>query len=135
MSYNALCACVDLHINRVVLASSVNAIGLSELCVLVKLSTIWSGISTGSLTTVYSKRPKVDYLPLDENHPQRPEDAYSLSKSCVSFPNVTFLPSTPSAELSRLPAPKPLRSYQLIHGAFLPHVVASPCTQGLSFST
>lgn len=31
MSYNALCACAELGINRVVVASSVNAIGLSEL--------------------------------------------------------------------------------------------------------
>jgi len=31
MSYNALNACAELGINRVVLASSVNAVGLSEL--------------------------------------------------------------------------------------------------------
>jgi hypothetical protein len=35
------------------------------------------------LTPVYSKRPRYDYLPIDEHHPQRPEDAYSLSKTYV----------------------------------------------------
>ncbi|WVQ73539.1 hypothetical protein IAR50_003115 [Cryptococcus sp. DSM 104548] len=57
MSYNTLCIAVELGINRVVLASSVNAIGM-----------------------LYCKRPKYDYLPLDENHPCRPEEPYSVSK-------------------------------------------------------
>jgi UDP-glucose 4-epimerase len=29
---------------------------------------------------VFSKRPRFDYIPLDEKHPFYPEDAYSLCK-------------------------------------------------------
>jgi len=58
-SYNALKIAADLGIKRVSQASSVNVIGLA-----------------------FSRRPKLDYLPLDENHPFYPEDAYSLSK-CI----------------------------------------------------
>ncbi len=56
-SYNALAAAAELGILKVVQASSVNAIGLS-----------------------YSREPRFDYLPLDEDHPTYNEDAYSLSK-------------------------------------------------------
>ena len=56
-SYNALCAAVDLGIERIRLASSVNAIG-----------------------GAFSRRPRYDYLPLDEAHPTYNEDPYSLSK-------------------------------------------------------
>ena len=51
-------ACRRLGIRKVVIASSVNAVGLA-----------------------FNKgMPRLDYLPLDEAHPARPEDAYSLSK-------------------------------------------------------
>jgi UDP-glucose 4-epimerase len=57
-TYNVLEACRQLGIHKVVVASSINAIGLS-----------------------YNKeRPRLDYLPVDESHPARPEDCYSLSK-------------------------------------------------------
>lgn len=57
-TYNVLEACRQLGIYKVVIASSINAIGLS-----------------------YNKeRPRLDYLPVDESHPARPEDCYSLSK-------------------------------------------------------
>lgn len=57
-TYNVLESCRQLGIHKVVVASSINAIGLS-----------------------YNKeRPRLDYLPVDENHPARPEDCYSLSK-------------------------------------------------------
>lgn len=57
-TYNVLDACRQLGIYKVVVASSINAIGLS-----------------------YNKeRPRLDYLPVDESHPARPEDCYSLSK-------------------------------------------------------
>jgi len=56
-SYNALSAAARLGINRVCLASSVNATGAS-----------------------YSRWPRYDYFPLDERHPTYNEDAYSLSK-------------------------------------------------------
>lgn len=56
-SYNVLSAAARLGIKRVCLASSVNATGAS-----------------------YSRWPRYDYLPLDEQHPTYNEDAYSLSK-------------------------------------------------------
>lgn len=56
-SYNALSAAARLGINRVCLASSINAIG-----------------------GVYSRWPRYDYFPVDEQHPTYNEDPYSLSK-------------------------------------------------------
>ncbi len=56
-SYNALRAAAELGINRVCQASSVNATGLA-----------------------YSRWPRFDYFPLDEQHPTYNEDPYSLSK-------------------------------------------------------
>ncbi|MDB5538420.1 MAG: hypothetical protein JWQ89_147 [Devosia sp.] len=56
-SYNVLRAAAEHGILRVCQASSVNAIGHS-----------------------YSRAPRYDYLPLDEEHPNYTEDPYSLSK-------------------------------------------------------
>jgi UDP-glucose 4-epimerase len=56
-SYNALSVAAELGIDRVCLASSVNATG-----------------------AVFSRRTRYDYLPLDEAHPTYNEDPYSLSK-------------------------------------------------------
>lgn len=56
-SYNALSAAAALGIKRVCLASSINAIG-----------------------GAFSRWPRYDYFPLDENHPTYAEDPYSLSK-------------------------------------------------------
>ncbi len=56
-SYNVLCAAAELGISRVVMASSVNAIGLT-----------------------WSRNPVFDYFPVDEQHATRNEDPYSLSK-------------------------------------------------------
>lgn len=56
-SYNALRAAVEVGIQRVCQASSVNATGLA-----------------------YSRWPRFDYFPLDEGHPTYNEDPYSLSK-------------------------------------------------------
>lgn len=56
-SYNALSAAANLGITRVCQASSVNAIG-----------------------GLYSRWPRFDYFPLDEQHPTYSEDPYSLSK-------------------------------------------------------
>jgi len=56
-SYNILRAATELGINRVCQASSVNATGLG-----------------------YSRWPRFDYFPLDEEHPTYNEDPYSLSK-------------------------------------------------------
>ena len=56
-SYNALSAAATLGIQRVCLASSINAIG-----------------------GAFSRAPHYDYFPVDEEHPTYAEDAYSLSK-------------------------------------------------------
>ena len=56
-SYNILRAAAELGIKRVCQASSVNATGAS-----------------------YSRWPRYDYFPLDEEHPTYNEDPYSLSK-------------------------------------------------------
>jgi UDP-glucose 4-epimerase len=56
-SYNALRAAAEVGLRRVCQASSVNATG-----------------------SAYSRRPRYDYFPLDEQHPTYNEDPYSLSK-------------------------------------------------------
>jgi nucleoside-diphosphate-sugar epimerase len=56
-SYNVLRAAVEVGITRMCQASSVNAIGCA-----------------------WSRSPRYDYFPLDENHPSYAEDPYSLSK-------------------------------------------------------
>jgi nucleoside-diphosphate-sugar epimerase len=57
-TYNVLKAATDLGVGRAVLASSVAAYGF-----------------------IYAPRmPTPDYLPLDEEHPCRPQDPYGLSK-------------------------------------------------------
>lgn len=56
-SYNALRAAVENNIMRICQASSVNAIGQA-----------------------YSRNPRYDYFPIDEDHPNYAEDPYSLSK-------------------------------------------------------
>jgi nucleoside-diphosphate-sugar epimerase len=56
-SYNVLRAAVEVGIQKVCQASSVNATGLA-----------------------YSRWPRFDYFPLDEEHPTYNEDPYSLSK-------------------------------------------------------
>ncbi len=56
-SYNALSVAARTGITRVCLASSVNAVG-----------------------GFFSKQPRYDYFPLDEDHPGYAEDPYSLSK-------------------------------------------------------
>ncbi len=55
--YNVLSAAAALKIERVCIASSINAIG-----------------------GVFSRAPRYDYFPLDEAHPTYAEDPYSLSK-------------------------------------------------------
>lgn len=56
-SYNALRAAAEHGIKRVCQASSVNAIGHA-----------------------FSRKPRYDYFPLDEKHPNYSEEPYSLSK-------------------------------------------------------
>lgn len=56
-SYNILIAAAELGITHVCQASSINATGAA-----------------------FSRHPRFDYVPLDEQHPTYNEDAYSLSK-------------------------------------------------------
>lgn len=56
-SYNVLQAAAENGIKRICQASSVNAIGHA-----------------------YSRKPRYDYFPIDETHPNYSEDPYSLSK-------------------------------------------------------
>jgi len=63
LSYNALQAASEAKVKRVVLASSVNAIG--------------GFYCFGD--------PNYAYFPIDEAHPIRPEDAYSLSKAILEL--------------------------------------------------
>jgi UDP-glucose 4-epimerase len=56
-SYNAMRAAIENGIKRICQGSSVNAIGLK-----------------------YSRKPRFDYLPVDEKHPNYSEEPYSLSK-------------------------------------------------------
>jgi nucleoside-diphosphate-sugar epimerase len=56
-SYNAMRAAAENGIMRICQASSVNAIGHA-----------------------FSRRPRYDYFPIDENHPNYSEEPYSLSK-------------------------------------------------------
>lgn len=56
-SYNALRAAVEAGIKRICQASSINATGAA-----------------------WSRSPRFDYFPLDEDHPTYNEDPYSLSK-------------------------------------------------------
>ncbi|KZO98575.1 NAD(P)-binding protein [Calocera viscosa TUFC12733] len=58
LSYNALCGAAEAGVSKVVLASSINAIGGA-----------WS-----------PGEPHYDYFPVDESHAASPSDAYSLSK-------------------------------------------------------
>ncbi|WWC71181.1 uncharacterized protein I206_105134 [Kwoniella pini CBS 10737] len=79
MSCNTLSIAGELGINRVVLASSVNSIGL-----------------------LFSKQPILDYLPLDEKHPCRPEDAYSMSKYFCELQSDSYVRRFPSLRVASL---------------------------------
>jgi UDP-glucose 4-epimerase len=66
-SYNALRAAIERGIMRICQASSVNAIGLS-----------------------YSRAPRFDYFPIDEEHPNYTEEPYGLSKWICEQQAATF---------------------------------------------
>jgi UDP-glucose 4-epimerase len=56
-TFNVLQAAADCGVDKICLASSINAIG-----------------------GAFSRKPRYDYFPVDEEHPTYSEDAYSLSK-------------------------------------------------------
>jgi UDP-glucose 4-epimerase len=79
MSYNALSAAATLGIKRVVLASSINAIG-----------------------GVFSRMPRYDYFPIDEQHPSYTEDPYSLSKWVLEQQADAFARRVPTMQIASL---------------------------------
>ncbi|KAG9003265.1 UDP-glucose 4-epimerase 5 [Tulasnella sp. JGI-2019a] len=80
LSYNALVAAAEASIKRVVMASSVNAIG-GMYC---------------------PGTPKYEYFPIDEAHPVRPEDAYSLSKQVLELQGDSIARTHPDMSIASL---------------------------------
>jgi nucleoside-diphosphate-sugar epimerase len=78
-SYNALRAAEANGITRVCLASSVNAIGGK-----------------------YSRQPRYDYFPVDEQHACYPEDSYSLSKRIAEEQAAAYARRVPSMSIGCL---------------------------------
>jgi len=78
-SYNALRAAVESGITRICQASSVNAIGHS-----------------------FSRTPRYDYFPIDEDHPNYCEDPYSLSKWLCEEQGQAFARRYPALHIASL---------------------------------
>jgi nucleoside-diphosphate-sugar epimerase len=78
-SYNALSAASLVGIERVCLASSINAIG-----------------------GVFSRQPHYDYFPLDEAHPSYTADPYSLSKWVLEQQADAFVRRFPKLRVASL---------------------------------
>ncbi|KZV98968.1 NAD(P)-binding protein [Exidia glandulosa HHB12029] len=91
-SWNALRAAAELGIERICQASSINAVGL-----------------------VWGDNPIIDYLPMDENHPCRPEDPYSLSKLMCELQAATIVRRWPNIRIAsiRLAWAVPNREYAM----------------------
>jgi UDP-glucose 4-epimerase len=85
-SYNVLSAAAALGISRVCLASSVNAIG-----------------------GAFSRAPRYDYFPVDEQHPTYAEDPYSLSKWICEAQGDMFARRDPGMTIASL------RFHALVH--------------------
>ncbi|ORX37019.1 hypothetical protein BD324DRAFT_600634 [Kockovaella imperatae] len=79
MSYNTLCIAAVLGIDRVVMASSINSIGM-----------------------LYCKEPKYDFVPIDESHAFRPEDAYSVSKQICEVQADSYARKFPHMRIATL---------------------------------
>lgn len=82
-TFNILEAAVVLGIKRVVLASSLNAVGMA-----------------------FNLQPNVAYIPIDEAHPCRPDEPYGLSKLLGELTADSFARRYPDMTISslRLPA-------------------------------
>jgi UDP-glucose 4-epimerase len=78
-SYNVLSAAVASGIERICLASSVNAIG-----------------------GIYSRAPRYDYFPVDEQHPCYAEDGYGLSKWVLEQQAHAFARRCPAMRIASL---------------------------------
>ncbi|EJD51984.1 NAD(P)-binding protein [Auricularia subglabra TFB-10046 SS5] len=91
-SWNALRAAAELGIDRICQASSINAVGM-----------------------VWGDNPIIDYLPMDEKHPCRPEDPYSLSKLICEMQADTIVRRWPNIRIAsiRLSWAVPNREYAM----------------------
>lgn len=78
-SYNALAAAAQTGIDKICLASSINAIG-----------------------GAFSRRAHYDYFPVDEQHPTYNEDPYSLSKWIVEQQADSFARAHPNLTIASL---------------------------------
>jgi len=85
-TFNVLEAAALLGIQHVVLASSVNAVGMT-----------------------FNLRPFVDYLPMDEAHPCRPDEPYGLSKLAGELAADSFARRYPHLSISSLRFPQLVR--------------------------
>ena len=87
--FNVLEAAAILRINKVVMASSLNAMGMT-----------------------FNVQPCVEYLPLDEEHPCRPDEAYGLSKLVAETLAHGFARRYPEMSISSLRFPMIMRPEQ-----------------------
>lgn len=85
-TFNVLEAAALLGIRHVVLASSVNAVGMT-----------------------FNLRPSVDYVPMDESHPCRPDEPYGLSKLAGELAADSFARRYPHLSISSLRFPHLVR--------------------------
>jgi len=88
LTYNVLQAAEWLGINKVCIASSINAVGMD-----------------------FSRAPTYDYLPMDEKHPGRPEDCYSLSKWCCEQAADAFALKNPDMMIASMRYPATVPSH------------------------
>lgn len=78
-SWNVLRSSAELGIERICQASSINAIGMC-----------------------WGDNPIIDYVPMDEKHPCRPEDPYSLSKLIAELQADTIIRRWPNMRIASI---------------------------------
>jgi len=79
ISWNALRAAAEMGVNRVVQASSVNVVG-----------------------AIFNEKVEVDYVPMDEKHPCRPDEGYGLSKQIMEIQGDAIVRRFPSMRVSSI---------------------------------
>jgi len=79
-AYNGFRAAQEVGIKRITFASSVNALGL-----------------------LYGKKdPKLEYFPIDEEHPQNPSDSYALAKQEAEIQATSFCYANDDMQIASL---------------------------------
>ncbi|KIY67470.1 NAD(P)-binding protein [Cylindrobasidium torrendii FP15055 ss-10] len=79
VTWNVLRAAAEHGIKRISMASSVNVV-----------------------TLVYSQRPRLEYFPIDENHPCLPDEPYGLSKLIAELQADTIVRRWPDMRIASL---------------------------------